>query len=89
MQKLSIYLSFFLGIYHANGFIWPIDNKYGKSQYKYTFSELFMYANEEAPLGIPALYKSRISVDLDLDISLENPHDVVVKIAVFRVPLKV
>jgi hypothetical protein len=36
----------------AKGFIWPIRNTYGMGQYKYTFSELYMFANTEAPLGV-------------------------------------
>ena len=36
----------------AEGFIWPIDNTYSVGQSKFTFSELYMYSKDDAPMGM-------------------------------------
>lgn len=36
----------------VEGFVWPIDHHFPSTNYKFTFSELFMYSNADAPLGL-------------------------------------
>ncbi len=72
----------------AHGFVWPIDNVYGAGQFKYTFSELYMYAAEDAPLGIRTGTGS-ITLDLQVNTVSSVPEDLAVKVAIFHVPLKV
>lgn len=44
-------------------FKWPIDKTYDKSQYKFTFSELYMYDYDNSPFGLSMFHPS-IHMDL-------------------------
>mmetsp|Transcript_15921 Transcript_15921/g.37104 ORF Transcript_15921/g.37104 Transcript_15921/m.37104 type:complete len:555 (-) Transcript_15921:220-1884(-) len=74
------------------GFKWPIDNTYDKSQYKFTFSELYMYNYEDAPFGL-TLFKPDIHMDLHVTLEpdvadLHENYAYSLVAAAFHVPEK-
>ena len=82
------WLLFTLYISKSLGFIWKIDSTYPEGEYKYTFSELYMYSTNDAPLGIvthPAM------IDLDLSIKLDPRYTAngTIVAAIFHVPTRI
>jgi len=79
-------ITFLASILSLDAFIWPIQNAYGPPQYKFTFSELYLYANIEAPLGMQG--PAEILVNLDIDVASNNPspENITIMVAVFHVP---
>lgn len=89
-MRLPFLVVSFLGIIHTlDAFIWPIDNEYGPPQFKFTFSELYLYANSDAPLGMQG--QAEIVVDLEMDVATVSPsqENMTVMVAVFHVPHEV
>ena len=43
-----------------------------RTQYKYTFSELYMYSVDQSPLGLPG--PAEISVNLHMDMNVRLPR---------------
>ena len=73
-------------LYGVAASIWTLDNEYDMGQNPITWSELYMYSNDNAPLSInndPA----RINVDLHLDMtSMYGTRNLTVVVSVFHVP---
>jgi hypothetical protein len=49
----------------SSAFVWPIENVYPAGEYKFTFSELYMYSAADAPLGITE-FEPNIEINLQV-----------------------
>lgn len=85
-----------LALSPARAFIWPIDHHFGPNEFKFTFSELFMFSTAGSPLGLH-LHEPLINVNVrlyvdpreankDLLEAAAHAGEVIVHTVVFRVP---
>lgn len=81
-------LAWSLLVVSVHGFVWPIDNEYPPGQFKYTFSELYLYSAKDAPSYLQ-LSESVIAVDLDVVSKAPLSTPLELKVAVFHVPIEV
>jgi hypothetical protein len=67
LLSLSLSLQNFFCLLYFFGLQFPL-----RTQYKYTFSELYMYSVDQSPLGLPG--PAEINVNLHMDMNVRLPR---------------